>query len=205
MIVVGFGRYGQTVARLLMAAGITPTVIDHDANTVDSARRYGFKVYFGDATHSDLLHAAGIEHAQAVVVAIDDVAQCNRLVQTLQHSHTHVRIVARARDARHAMELAEMGVPHVERELFESSLRSGRSVLELLGMDRTQSKQLADNFRRHSLEFLRHAQSDRHVAESFIERLRQTREQFEREMQADLERQARHESKAGWHVQGPGR
>ncbi len=205
VIVVGFGRYGQTVARLLMAAGITPTVIDHDANTVDSARRFGFKVYFGDATHSDLLHAAGIEHAQAVVVAIDDVAQCNRLVSTLQHSHTHVRIVARARDARHAMELAEMGVAHVERELFESSLRSGRSVLEVLGMDRTQSKQLADNFRRHSLEFLRHAQSERHVAESFIERLRQTREQFEREMQADLERQARHESKAGWHVQGPGR
>jgi glutathione-regulated potassium-efflux system ancillary protein KefC len=110
VIVVGFGRYGQTVARLLMAAGITPTVIDHDANTVDSARRYGFKVYFGDATHSDLLRAAGIEHAQALVVAIDDVAQCNRLVSTLQHSHGHVRIVARARDARHAMELAEMGV-----------------------------------------------------------------------------------------------
>ena len=205
VIVAGFGRYGQTVARLLMAAGIKPTVIDHDANTVDSARRYGFKVYFGDATQSDLLRAAGIEHAQAMVVAIDDVTQCNRLVQTVQHDHGHVRIVARARDARHAMELAEMQVPHVERELFESSLRSGRSVLEVLGMDRTQSKQLADNFRRHSLEFLRHAQSDRHVAESFIERLRQTREQFEREMQADLERQARHESKAGWHVQGPGR
>jgi len=66
-------------------------------------------------------------------------------------------------------------------------------------MDLTQSKQLADNFRRHSLEFLRHAQSERHVTENFIERLRQTREQFEREMQADLERQARHDGKAGWH------
>jgi glutathione-regulated potassium-efflux system ancillary protein KefC len=110
-----------------------------------------------------------------------------------------VRIVARARDARHAMELAEMGVPHVERELFESSLRSGRSVLEVLGMDRMQSKQLADNFRRYSLDFLRQAQSDRHVTESFIERLRQTREQFEREMQADIDRQARHDAKAGWH------
>jgi glutathione-regulated potassium-efflux system ancillary protein KefC len=199
VIVAGFGRYGQTVARLLMAAGIKPTVIDHDANTVDSARRYGFKVYFGDATQSDLLRAAGIEHAQAVVVAIDDVTQCNRLVSTLQHDHGHVRIVARARDARHAMELAEMGVPHVERELFESSLRSGRSVLEVLGMDRMQSKQLADNFRRYSLDFLRQAQSDRHVTESFIERLRQTREQFEREMQADIDRQASHDAKAGWH------
>jgi glutathione-regulated potassium-efflux system ancillary protein KefC len=97
------------------------------------------------------------------------------------------------------MELAEMGVPYVERELFESSLRSGRSVLEVLGMDRTQSRHLADNFRRNSLDFLRQAQSDRHVTENFIERLRQTREQFEREMQADIERQARHDAKAGWH------
>lgn len=197
VIVAGFGRYGQTVCRLLLAAGVKPTVIDHDADTVDSARRFGFKVYFGDATQPDLLHAAGIHHAKAMVVAVDDSAQCNRLVEVLQHEFAHVQIVARARDALHAMELAELNVPHVEREVFESSLRSGRSTLEALGMDRAQAKQMADNFRRYSLDFLRKAQAERHNEEDLIVRVRQAREQFEREMQADQER---HEGKAGWHA-----
>ena len=200
VIVAGFGRYGQTVCRLLLAAGVKPTVIDHDADTVDSARRFGFKVYFGDATQADLLHAAGIHHAKAMVVAVDDSAQCIRLVEVLQHEFAHVQIVARARDALHAMELAERHVPHVEREVFESSLRSGRSTLEALGMDRAQAKQMADNFRRYSLDFLRKAQAERHNEEDLIVRVRQAREQFEREMQADQERQARHDSKAGWHT-----
>lgn len=199
VIVAGFGRYGQTVCRLLLAAGVKPTVIDHDADTVDSARRFGFKVYFGDATQPDLLHAAGIHHAKAMVVAVDDSTQCNRLVEVLQHEFAHVQIVARARDALHAMELAELNVPHVEREVFESSLRSGRSTLEALGMDRAQAKQMADNFRRYSLDFLRKAQAERHNEEDLIVRVRQAREQFEREMQADQDRQARHDGKAGWH------
>jgi glutathione-regulated potassium-efflux system ancillary protein KefC len=64
VLLAGFGRYGQTVARMLSASGVRTTVIDHDADTVDGARRYGFKVYFGDATQADLLHAAGIAHAK---------------------------------------------------------------------------------------------------------------------------------------------
>jgi glutathione-regulated potassium-efflux system ancillary protein KefC len=200
IIVAGFGRYGQTVCRLLLATGVKPTVIDHDADTVDSARRFGYKVYFGDATHPDLLQAAGIRYAKAVVVAVDDSAQCNRLVEVLQHDFAHVQIVARARDAMHAMELAARKVHYVEREVFESSLRSGRSVLELLGVDRDQAKQMADNFRRYSLAILQNAQAERHNEEGLIMRVRQAREQFEREMQADQERQTRHDGKAGWHA-----
>ena len=200
VIVAGFGRYGQTVARLLLASGVHPTVIDLDADTVDSARRFGFKVYFGDASQPDLLHAAGIAHAQAMVVAIDDADQCTRLVKTLQLTFPKVQIVARARDARHAMALDELKVPHVEREVFESSLRSGRATLEVLGMDRSQAKQMADNFRRSSLDFIRQAQADRHNQADMILRLRESREQFEREMQTDQERQARHGGKAGWHA-----
>jgi glutathione-regulated potassium-efflux system ancillary protein KefC len=200
VLVAGFGRYGQTVCRLLLAAGIKPTVIDHDADTVDSARRFGFKVYFGDATQADLLAAAGIEHAKVMVVAVDDPAQCQQLVEVLQHRFAHVQIVARARDALHAMQLAQSNVQHVQRELMESSLRTGRSTLELLGMDRAQAKQMADNFRRYSLDFLRQAQAEHHSGEQLIVRMRQAREQFEREMQADQERQARLDGKTGWHA-----
>lgn len=200
VIVAGFGRYGQTVCRLLLAAGVKPTVIDHDADTVDSARRFGFKVYFGDATQPDLLQAAGIQHALVVVVAVDDPAQCHRLVKVLQDQFAHTQIVARARDALHAMALVEMKVTHVEREVFESSLRSGRSALEALGMDRAQAKQMADLFRRNSLTFLQNARAERHNEKDLILRVQQAREQFEREMQAEQARQARQDGKTDWHA-----
>lgn len=200
VILAGFGRYGQTVARLLLASGHRPTVIDRDADTVDSARRFGYKVYFGDPGQPDVLRAAGIAHAQAMVVALDDPLQCNQLVELLQADFAHIQILARARDALHAMELEEMRVPYVEREVFESALRTGRAALELLGVDRSQAKQRADNFRRYSRQFIRQFSGERHNEDNLIARARQAREQFEREMQADQERQARHRAARGWHA-----
>lgn len=198
VLLVGFGRYGQIVARVLLSAGIRPTVIDHDADTVDSARRFGFKVYFGDATQPDLLHAAGLDQARAVVVAVDDVTQANRLVHELRASHPQLPILARARDAVHAMELEDAGVHHVQRELFESSLRSARATLELLGFDRFHARELADEFRRYSEHFITSARASRHNEDDFVQRVREAREQFEKQMQADLQRQHRHRPETGW-------
>ncbi len=198
VLLVGFGRYGQIVARVLLSAGIRPTVIDHDADTVDSARRFGFKVYFGDATQPDLLHAAGLDQAKAVVVAVDDVAQANRLVHELRASHPDLPILARARDAVHAMELEEAGAHHVQREMFESSLRSARATLELLGFDRFHARELADEFRRYTQHFITTAKADRHNEDDFVKRVREAREQFEKQMQADLQRQHRHTPETGW-------
>ena len=201
VLLAGFGRYGQIVARLLMGAGIKPTVIDHDADTVDSARRFGFKVYFGDATQPDLLQAAGVSHAKVVVVAIDDVVQTNRVVETLKAQWPHLRIVARARDAVHAMQLDELEVHHVQRELFESSLKSGRAVLEVLGFDHFHARQMADEFRRYSVGFLTAARGSRHNEDDLIKRVREAREQFESQMQQDLKRQERRQGDTGWHLQ----
>ena len=198
VLLVGFGRYGQIVARVLLSAGIRPTVIDHDADTVDSARRFGFKVYFGDATQPDLLHAAGLDQAKAVVVAVDDVTQANRLVHELRASHPRLPILARARDAVHAMELEDAGVHHVQREVFESSLRSARATLELLGFDRFHARELADEFRRYSEHFITSARASRHDEDDFVQRVREAREQFEKQMQADLQRQHRHTPETGW-------
>ena len=198
VLLVGFGRYGQIVARVLLSAGIRPTVIDHDADTVDSARRFGFKVYFGDATQPDLLHAAGLDQARAVVVAVDDVTQANRLVHELRASHPHLPILARARDAVHAMELEDAGVHHVQRELFESSLRSARATLETLGFDRFHARELADEFRRYTQHFITSARDSRHDDDDFVQRVREAREQFEKQMQADLQRQHRHAPETGW-------
>jgi glutathione-regulated potassium-efflux system ancillary protein KefC len=198
VILAGFGRYGQTVARVLLSTGVKPTVIDHDADTVDSARRFGFKVYFGDATQPDLLHAAGVPHAKAVVVAIDDVEQADRLVHALVHEHPQVRVIARARDALHAMTLQEAGAHEVEREVFEGSLRSARAALEALGHDRFEARRLADRFRRYSNEFLRNAAGARHDESDLIARVRQAREQFEREMQDDLRQRGHRAGDQAW-------
>jgi glutathione-regulated potassium-efflux system ancillary protein KefC len=198
VLLAGFRRYGPIVARVLLSAGIRPTVIDHDADTVDSARRFGFKVYFGDATQPDLLHAAGIAHAQAVVIAIDDPVQSNQLVHELRQSHPNLPILARAYDAVHAMELEEAEVHHVQREVFESSLRSARATLELLGFDRFQARELADDFRRYSNHFLKAARASRHDEDDFVQRVRESREQFEKQMQQDLQRQAGQRAGTGW-------
>lgn len=196
-IIAGFGRYGQIVARMLLASGIKPTVIDHGSETVDNARRFGFKVYFGDATKHDLLHAAGIEHAKLIVIAIDDVAQVNDLVHFLQHKYPHLKIIARARDALHNRELLEMGVHHVERELFEGSLQTARAALEVLGFERFQAKNLADKFRRSSKHFVR-TKFDRKDEKALIDSARVAREQFERDMLAELARQDTHRPTSGW-------
>ena len=201
VILAGFGRYGQTVGRVLMGTGVKPTVMVHDADTVDSARRFGFKVYFGDATQPDLLHAAGIEHAKAVVVAIDDVEQCDKLVHELKHGHPHVRIVARARDALHAMSLHEAGAHDIEREVFEGSLRSARAALEAVGHDRFEARQLTDRFRRYSSTFLRSAAGARHSESDLIVRVRQAREQFEREMQEELRARGPRAGDHAWHAE----
>jgi glutathione-regulated potassium-efflux system ancillary protein KefC len=198
VMLVGFGRYGQIIARTLLSAGIKPTVIEHNADTVDSARRFGYKVYFGDATQPDLLHAAGVARAKVMVVAIDDPAQSNRLVHELRQSHPHLPIVARARDAVHAMELHDAQVEHVQRELLESSLRSARATLEVLGFDRFQARQLADDFRRHSDQFVKNERASRHDEDDMVKRVRQAREQFEKQMLADLERQGQRSTGTGW-------
>jgi len=198
VLLAGFGRYGQVVARVLLSAGIKPTVIDHDADTVDSARRFGFKVYFGDATQPDLLHAAGIAHAKAMVIAIDDPVQSNRLVHELRQAYPQLPLLARAFDAVHAMELEEAEVHHVQRELLESSLRSARATLELLGFDRYHARELADDFRRYSNQFLNAARASRHDEDDFVKRVRESREQFEKQMQQDLQRQRRHTPETGW-------
>ena len=203
VLLVGFGRYGQIVARVLLSAGIRPTVIDHDADTVDSARRFGFKVYFGDAAQPDLLHAAGLDQARAVVIAVDDVQQTNRLVHALRASHPQLPVLARARDAVHAMELEDAGVHHVQRELFESSLRSARAALEVLGFDRFHARELADEFRRYTNHFIVTARGSRHNEDDFVQRVREAREQFEKQMQADLHRQRRHTPETGWAPPGP--
>ncbi|ARP90519.1 glutathione-regulated potassium-efflux system protein KefC [Bordetella genomosp. 9] len=154
VIIAGFGRFGQIAGRLLLANGVRVVVLDHDPDNIDTLRKFGMKVFYGDATRGDLLETAGAARAQVLVNAIDDVSDNLRLVDLVQRDFPNLRVVARARDAVHYFQLRKRGVEVVERELFESSLRAGRKALEALGMGAYEAREIADAFRRNNIDML---------------------------------------------------
>jgi glutathione-regulated potassium-efflux system ancillary protein KefC len=154
VIIAGFGRYGQIVGRLLNACGLQATVLDHDAEQVETVRRFGWPVFYGDATRLDLLRTAGAARARVIVVAIDDIAQSLRVVDLVREHFPQATIVARARNVTHYYGLRDRGVAHIERETFDAALASGRSVLELMGWTSDAAQTQATRFRAHSVELL---------------------------------------------------
>lgn len=182
IIIAGFGRYGQIIGRLLSAEGIRSTVLDHDADMVEAARMFGYKVHYGDATRLDLLRIAGAGHAKVLVVAVDDKEQCLRIVDTAREHFPHLELVVRARDVPHWNALRDRGVMHVERELFESSLRSGRKVLELLGAAPYEARQQAMRFRRHNLALFEKLHPHYQDRAKLIAVVKEGRQEFEEQM-----------------------
>ena len=198
VIIAGFGRYGQIIGRMLLAQGIAPTVLDHDADMVDSVRTFGYRVFYGDATRLDLLRTAGAASAQILVVAVDDVEQSLTIDDLAKEHFGHLQIVARARDVPHWNALRDRGVIRVERELFESSLRSARSVLELLGQPPHEARQGAMRFRQHNLALFERMYPHRKDRSKVIAVARQGRLQLEEQM-AQERAQIEQRRPAGWH------
>ena len=152
ILVAGFGRYGQIVSRVLVAQGHACTVLDHDAEMIEAARNFGYRVFYGDATRLDLLRTAGAATAKVLVVAVDDVTQSLEIVDLAREHFAQLQIVARARDVTHWNQLRDRNVMLVQREMFESSLLSARSVLELLGQSPEVAGAIVQRFRKHNLE-----------------------------------------------------
>ena len=154
IIIAGFGRYGQIVARLLLAQDIPTTVLDHDAEMIDTARRFGYRVFYGDATRLDLLRTAGAATAQIFVIAVDDVERSLAIVDLAKEHFPKLQLVVRARDATHWNKLKDRDVSLIQRELFESSLQSATSVLELLGYPGVDASRLVQVFKAHNIALL---------------------------------------------------
>jgi glutathione-regulated potassium-efflux system ancillary protein KefC len=190
IVIVGFGRYGQIVARVLLAEGIACTVLDHDADMIEAARSFGYRVFYGDATRLDLLRTAGAANAKILVVAVDGVEQSLEIIDLAREHFPQLEIVARARDVTHWNKLRDRGVMRVERELFESSLRSARSVLELRGQTPEAAKQTALRFRQHNLELFEKLHPHYRDQAKLIAVVKQGRQQLEEQMaQERAERQ----------------
>lgn len=151
VLICGFGRYGQIVGRMLMSQGLRVTVLDHDADTVEGLRQFGYRVFYGDATRLDLLRTAGAGTVKAIVVAVDDIEQSLDIVDLVKEHFPQARIIARARNVTHLFQLRDRGVTDVEREVFESSLRSARTTLEALGWPAHEARESAMRFRRRNI------------------------------------------------------
>jgi CPA2 family monovalent cation:H+ antiporter-2 len=134
IIVAGHGRFGGIVNRILLSAGFKTVVLDYQSEQLEMLRAFGIKVFFGDAMRPDLLHAAGIEEAAMLVIAIDEREHATELVRYVSENHPHVYIVVRAMDRHHVYELWAAGARDIIRDTFDSSVRAGRSALEALGL-----------------------------------------------------------------------
>ncbi len=154
VLVVGFGRFGQIVSQCLLAEGVDVTTIDNDPDTLESAARFGFKVYYGDGTRLDVLRAAGADDARLVAICIDDPAAASRIVDLVRAEFAGTKIYVRSFDRRHTLQLFDKGVDFEMRETYESALRFGRKTLEALGLDPERAAAVEDFVRRRDLDRL---------------------------------------------------
>ena len=149
VIIVGIGRFGQIVNRLVRTAGFNTVVLDHDIKAIELMRKFGVKGFFGDPTRPELLHAAGLGKARVLVVTINDPKAAIALVRHARRERPDLHIVVRAHDRQHVFELYQAGADDIVRELFDSSLRAGRYVLENIGLNEYEAAQAEQAFYQH--------------------------------------------------------
>lgn len=154
VIIAGFGRFGQITGRILAANGIPFTAMDKDAEHIEFVRQFGNKVYFGDATRLDLLKNSGIEEARVLLVAIDNAEEITELVKLVQHEFPKVKVIARARNRMHAIDLSKLGVSYFIREMFDSALSASKEVLKAYGYTEGQAENMAALFSEHDKKML---------------------------------------------------
>lgn len=185
VVIAGFGRFGQIVARVLRMRRIQFTALESDVATVDFVRRFGNKVYYGDASRREVLEAAGASRADVFVLAMDDIEESMRTAAMVRRHFPHLKLLARARNRQHAIRLMDLGVTYVIRETYLSSLDMARQALEALGMTRDEAAESISRFDSHdqrTLEWQREARDDE---QKLIQTAQQAIEELEQLFEAD--------------------
>ncbi|MBR9826540.1 MAG: potassium transporter [Alphaproteobacteria bacterium] len=198
IIIAGRGRVGGIVDRILTAAGYETTVIDFSSKQLDDLRVFGVdKVFFGDATRPDLLHAAGVHKAELLVIALDSKEDITRLVRYMRQNYPDLHVVARGVDRHHVYELWEAGCRDIIRETFDSSIRMGRSALEALGHERPIAQAMVNEFEamdRIALREMADVYDSSLPAtenEAYISRITETRDERHKEFERRMREAAR--------------
>lgn len=190
VIVVGFGRFGQVISRLLMANKMRITVLERDISAVNLMRKYGYKVYYGDATQLELLRSAGAQAAQSIVITCNEPEDTMKVVELCQQHFPHLKIMARARGRVEAHELLQLGVTQFSRETFSSALELGRKTLISLGVHPHQAHRAQLHFRRLDMRMLRELMPV-HSDTSQISRVREARRELEEIFQREMQQERR--------------
>ena len=154
VLLIGFGRFGQIVSQPLIAQNCSLSLIDTDTIAIREAEAFGFKIYYGDGTRLDILHAAGAHAAKLIVVAVDDRDTSNRIVELLRAEFPNTRLFVRAIDREHAAELNRAGVTYQIRETFESALLLAEEALRVMEVDEETIADLMEDTRRRDAERL---------------------------------------------------
>lgn len=188
VIIAGFGRVGQIIARILSAKKIRFTALDNSPGQVDFVKRFGNKVYYGDASRLDLLRAAGADKASLLVLAISDIEASLRTAEQVLRQFPHLKVMARARNRKHAYQLMELGVANFWRDTFYSSLKMAEATLESLGLPRHESAQIVETFRQHDEQRLRDQQQMHKDEERLIYLTKQSARELEEMFEQDEDR-----------------
>ena len=186
VVIAGFGRFGQIISRVLRARRIAFTALDVNQTHVDFVRRFGNKVYYGDASRLDLLRAAGVGDAEVFVLAIDDVDASLRTAEIVRQHFPNLKVFARARNRQHAFQLMDLGIKHVIRETYLSSLDMAGDVLQALGETEAQADLAVRRFRRHDEQTLQAQYAVKDDAEKLIATSSESARQLEKLFEADV-------------------
>jgi monovalent cation:proton antiporter-2 (CPA2) family protein len=149
VILAGYGRFGQVIGRLLTAQGYNITILDHSPGQVDLVRRFGTKVYYGDASRRELLEAAGANEAKLLVIAVDEPVKTMAIIATAQKHFPHLKILARAIDRSHLYAMMQTKIAGMRRETFDSALHLGVDAMQLLGKTKQQALRAGKLFEKH--------------------------------------------------------
>ena len=190
VIIAGFGRVGQIVARILSAQHVSYTALEHSVEQVDLSRRFGSKIYYGDPSRAELLRAARAEHAEIFVLATDDPEANVRTARLVKRLYPHLKIYARARNRRHAFRLMDLQVDEVVRETLYSSLKLAEVVLEGLGVGEEEAKRRVEQFRQHDQNLLETQYQFHDDEDRMVQTTQEARDELEQLFDADRRERA---------------
>ena len=200
VILAGFGRFGLTVGRILLANGIKVTILDNNPSNVETLRKYGFKLYFGDITRPTMLEKAGIEKARLLILSMAEHENALKVAEIVRKKYPHVRILARAKDIFHVFEYLNLNINNAERENFHSAAELGNKALVELGFSKYEAYRAMRTFKHHedqvTEELYRHWLEDHG---KFIQETRRFEEQVKETLQAE-KNYSIHETDCAWDV-----
>ena len=148
VLIIGFGRFGQVMSQSLLARDVDVTIIDTDLDMIRSAEEFGFKIYYGDGTRLDVLHASGAQGARALAICIDDKDAASRIVALARNEFPQAKLLVRSYDREHSHALIAAGVDYQIRETFESAVEFGAAALVELGVSVEEATEIADEVRK---------------------------------------------------------